>query len=142
MIDEYGHVVGIDNDQCFPDDEDYAGDVNIFAYDLNISAGQQFQRGVLLPEVITIEQKERWLSYDGNLLSKKMPFATKGQKKSAFSRLKQIKAHIRQLPPDRIVSKNQLTTPQVKNWLSTQRKFETCDGREGQGRTSYYGRYL
>lgn len=138
MVDKNGHVFGIDNDQCFPDQR--ADNPEILA--ANYDGFDTGARGSLLPVIITREQREKWLAMDKKTVIGALRMATQKQRNAALARFRKVQAHIRGLPDGRVVDRLTLNTGPVMAMLLKKSPFVTPLGHMATGDTSYFGRYL
>ena len=138
MVDEKGHVFGIDNDQCFPDLNANNPEMLAMDYD-RLQSGT---RSALLPRIITKEQRGKWLAMDEKTVIKTLHMATQKQRDAAVARFRNVQAHIRGLPDEQIVERSALTNEPVTKMLRSRAQFVTPLGRTGTGDTSYFGRYF
>lgn len=138
MVDKSGHVYGIDNDQCFPDEN--ANDPEILALDNDgIDTGK---RGTLLPRIITTGQRDKWLAMDEKTVFKSLRMATQKQRDAAIARFRKVQAYVRSLPNEQLVDRTRLISEPVMKILRTPAEFVSPRGRKGTGDTSYFGRYF
>jgi hypothetical protein len=147
MIDANGNMVGIDNDQCFPDRVE---DPNVLAdgkyLSRNADAGL---RGLALPRVIDEEQKAR---IDGlsaqDLRAALNGLLTQKEIEAAVKRLKVVKQHVNSSEV-KVIRKDQWADDDTKALLMTEVRLPV-HARNGvqivaaydKVDSSYYGRLL
>jgi hypothetical protein len=138
MVDENGHVFGIDNDQCLPDRN--ADHPEVLASDYQ--AENSFKSGTLLPVIITTTQKDKWLAMNEETVVKALRLATKDQRNAAIARFRIVQAHIRNLKDNQVVDRSTLLSDEVKDSFLTRAEVVPSAGPKMHCDTNYFGRYL
>lgn len=138
MVDKDGHVFGIDNDQCFPDQD--ADRPSSLAMDYkHLDNGK---KGVLPPRIITKAQRDKWLAMKEETVLKALRMATAGQRDATIARFREVQAYIKAMPESNVIDRAELLSDFAQENLRRQANFVSSNGWVGTADTSYFARYF